>query len=320
MRQYRARLDRAAISRIAIHPRTSVSLLSRLLNVPAMLRFLSGHRAGRSVWDPADDLELTLYASIFGNDFLHYGYFSDPTRDAEQLSLADLKRAMDDYASLLIARVKTDEKVLDVGCGMGGLLARLRSAGAVATGLTPNAAHAAHIRATWPTVPLLETTFEQITLPVAQPFDVVINSESFQYIALDSGMRNVRALLTPNSPTARWLLIDYFRLSEHTKNRSGHLLGEFEAALVRHRFIVAERIDITENVLPSLTYGRMLATRFALPLARFGTEKFFLRRPLLAYLFADRVRAKLANVRLDTLDPDVFCREKRYLLLTLKPA
>jgi len=295
-------------------------LLSRLLNVPAMLRFLSKHRAHRSLWDPADDLELTLYASIFGNDFLHYGYFSDPARDAEQLSLADLKRAMDDYASLLVARVGADERVLDVGCGMGGLLARLQSAGAVPTGLTPNAAQAAHIRTTWPTVPLLETTFEQIKLPVARPFDVVINSESFQYIALDIGMRNVRALLTPNSSTARWLVIDYFRLSDHTRNRSGHLLAEFEAALVRHGLIVSERLDITANVLPSLMYGRMLATRFALPLARFSAEKFFLRRPLLAYLFADRVRAKLDHVRLDTLDPDVFRREKRYLLFTLRPA
>src|SRR5260221_1608602 len=110
-----------------------------MLNSPAMLRFLSKHRAHRSLWDPADDLELTLYASIFGNDFLHYGYFNDPTRDAEQLSLADLKRAMDDYASLLVARVSADETVLDVGCGMGGFLARLQSARAVPTGLRPYA-------------------------------------------------------------------------------------------------------------------------------------------------------------------------------------
>ncbi len=71
-------------------------------------------------------------------------------------------------------------------------------------------------------------------------------------------------------------------------------------------------------MLPTLAYGRLLATRFALPLARFASEKFFLRRPLAAYLFQPSVRARLDAVRFDTLDPDVFRRDKRYLLLTLK--
>jgi hypothetical protein len=82
---------------------------------------------------------------------------------------------------------------------------------------------------------------------------------------------------------------------------------------------VRERVDVTENVLPTLAYGRLLATTFALPLARFASEKFFLRRPLLAYLFQPTVRGKLDAVKLDTLDPDVFRREKRYLLFTIAP-
>jgi hypothetical protein len=103
------------------------------------------------------------------------------------------------------------------------------------------------------------------------------------------------------------------------KNTSGHLLADFEAARQRHGFTVRERLDVTENVLPSLAYGRLLATRFALPLARFGSDKFFLKRPFWGYLFADKVRAKLDGVKLHTLDPGVFRREKRYLLFVLEP-
>ncbi|MGE5161887.1 MAG: hypothetical protein ACM3O5_10305, partial [Betaproteobacteria bacterium] len=72
--------------------------LKRLLNVPALIRHLSRNRAGRSVWDPADDLELALYGAVFGNNFLHYGYFPEPPADPESISLADAKQAMDDYA------------------------------------------------------------------------------------------------------------------------------------------------------------------------------------------------------------------------------
>jgi SAM-dependent methyltransferase len=296
------------------------SILARLLNLPAMLRYLRTHRADKSVWDPADDLELALYGTIFGNNFLHYGYFADPAIDPDTIAFADLKQAMDDYATLLVQRVAAGERVLDVGCGMGGLLARLDQAGARPTGVTPNRAHAAHIKRTWPHIPLIEGTFEAVTTaPGDARFDAVINSESFQYIDLDAGMRNVRALLKPAAEGGRWLNIDYFRLVPGAKNKSGHLLADFEAACERHGFAVRERVDVTENVLPSLAYGRLLATRFALPLARFGSDKFFLKHPFWAYLFADRVRGKLDGVKLDTLDPDVFRREKRYILFVLEP-
>jgi hypothetical protein len=37
-----------------------MSVVTRLLNLPALVRHLWQHRARKSVWDPADDLELAL--------------------------------------------------------------------------------------------------------------------------------------------------------------------------------------------------------------------------------------------------------------------
>lgn len=295
-----------------------MSVLTRLLNLPALVHHLWAHRQRKSVWDPAHDLELALYGAVFGNNFLHYGYFRDPPADPESISLAQVKQAMDDYASLLVERVRPGERVLDVGCGMGGLLARLDAAGAHPTGLTPNRSHAAHIRRQWPQIPLLEGTLESFDPQVrSERFDAIINSESFQYIALDAGIQRVKDFL---APAGRWIVIDYFRLLSGSRNQSGHLLADFEAAIARHGLAVRERIDVTENVVPSLAYARVLAERFALPVAHFFSEKFFLRHPLAGYLFQPTVQEKLSGVRLDTLDPDVFRREKRYLLFTLQPA
>jgi MPBQ/MSBQ methyltransferase len=293
-------------------------VLGRLLNVPALVRYLRAHRAERSVWDPAEDLELQLYGAIFGNNFLHYGYFDPIPPSAESISLADVKRAMDDYASLLVSRVKPGERVLDVGCGMGGLLDRLDRAGAKPVGLTPNRAHADHIRTRWPHVPLIEATFETAQSPLLEPpFDAIVNAESFQYIDLDQGLAKIARLLAPGG---RWIVIDYYRLEPGAKNKSGHVLAEFEAALGRHGLTISERVDVTENCVPSLAYGRLLATRFALPMVRFGAAKLFLKQRLLGYLFDDDLQRKLDGVKLDTLDPDVFRREKRYLLFTVTRA
>jgi SAM-dependent methyltransferase len=265
----------------------------------------------------AHGAELALYGAVFGNNFLHYGYFPNPPANPEDISLADAKQAMDDYASLLVERVQAGDRVLDIGCGMGGLLARLDAAGARPTGLTPNRSHAAHIRAHWPHIPLLEGTLEAFDpRQRSERFDAVINAESFQYIALDAGIERVKGFLAPGG---RWVVIDYFRLRADSKNRSGHLLSDFDAAIARHGLRVIERVDVTENVVPSLAYARVLAERFAVPVAHFFSEKFFLNHPFLGYLFQPSVREKLGKVRLDTLDPEVFKREKRYLLYTLQP-
>ena len=69
----------------------------------------------------------------------------------------------------------------------------------------------------------------------------------------------VKAFLAPNG---RWIVIDYFRLKPDTKNRSGHLLADFDAAVARHGLSVVERVDVTDNVVPSLAYARVLADRF----------------------------------------------------------
>jgi SAM-dependent methyltransferase len=141
--------------------------LTRLLNGPAMLRCLREHRPDKSVWDLTDDLELAHYGTIFDNNFLHHGYFPDQKIDPGTIGFADLNQAMDDYATLLVQRVQPGERVLDVGCGMGGLLARLDQASAQPADVTPNRAHAAHIKRTWPDVSLIDATFETVSAGAA---------------------------------------------------------------------------------------------------------------------------------------------------------
>jgi MPBQ/MSBQ methyltransferase len=288
-------------------------VLLRALNLPALWRH--ARRRPRDVWDPADDLELRLYRSIAGVDYLHYGYFDPIPSDPADISLADVQRAMGRYAELFTARVAPGERVLDVGCGTGGLLGKLAQAGAKPTGLTPNRAHAGYIRERYPGIEVIHSRLEDLDADaLAGGFDVVANAESLQYIDLAAAFRSVFALL---SPGGRWVLTDYFRLRESTRNRSGHLLERFEDALRESPFTARERLDMTDNVLPTLAFAHTLASRIALPLAEFAAERFLARHAVWNYLAGDLARNAIGKIKLDGVDPAVFRRDKRYMLFVL---
>ena len=286
------------------------TIVKRLLNVPALLEHVAKTKRARV--DGSVDPELDLYTEIFRNDFLHAGYFDPIPDDAEKLSFHALKEAMRAYAQLLVDRVAPGQRVLDLGCGTGGLLAMLKAAGAVPTGLTPNPGHAEHIRASQPGVEVIVSGFEALDIDkYAKAFDVVICSESFHNVPLEAGVRNVKQVLKPGG---KWVIIDYYRTRIPAYNRSGHPLGAFREVVARNGFSVTEEIDVTHNTTPSLAFFHAWSSRIALPMVDFAAERYFMKHPVLGYLLGEEFAVRRARVRLDALDPQVFARDKRYLL------
>jgi cyclopropane fatty-acyl-phospholipid synthase-like methyltransferase len=292
-----------------------MTVLTRMFNVPGWLMHKAKQRQNSGIWNPSDDLELQLYQAMFNNNFLHYGYFANPPKNAESISLAQIKQSMENYAELLVERVELSDKVLDVGCGTGGLLVKLKAKGIDATGLTPNLKHLKHIQSLMPEQKIIQCEFEAASPALCEaPFDTVINSESFQYIDMYAGISNVRAMLKPKG---KWLLTDYFRLRSDAKNKSGHLLTEFNTMITKHGFEIVEEVDLTENILPCLLFAKMLVEQIALPNLHFAVNKFFLSHPIAQFIFEPSIKAKLNNIKTHTLDADRFRREKCYKLYVL---
>ncbi len=96
-----------------------------------------------------------LYRKMFGSEFLHVGYFKNAGVPAEDVSLRMLTDAMRDYAELVLQRLRPEDQgktVLDIGCGIGGLMRMMGERGLKPDGVTPTRP------TTWPPAPRRCTT------------------------------------------------------------------------------------------------------------------------------------------------------------------
>ncbi len=296
-------------------------LLRRALN-PAHLwqaaRLQAKRRANRHA---VDAQRLALYARILPSDFLHFGYFDDPERRPEDMSLAEVAAAQTRYAELLIALAAPPDAgpALDVGCGMGGLCRMLRDRGYSPVALTPDRLQAAHVAATLPGVPVIRSKFEEMDeAPHAAAFATVFTSESLQYLDLDVALPRLAALLRPGG---RWVACDFFH-ARPSADRSLHELDPFLARLPAHGWRVTYQRDVTANIRPTLAYIHMWAVRFGLPLMEFAFLRMRRKQPGLHHLAADLLAdlRRLAEKNLETIDPVRFEADKRYVLLVMERA
>jgi cyclopropane fatty-acyl-phospholipid synthase-like methyltransferase len=281
------------------------------------VRLQRGRKAHRHTFD---DAQLALYAKILPSDFLHYGYFDDPQVRPEEMSLADVARAQERYAELLLDLAgDVADPVLDVGCGMGGLCRMLRDRRYKPVALTPDRLQASHIAATLPDVPLIRCKFEALPAEAHRAaYGTVITSESLQYLKLAQALPILQAVLKPGG---RWVACDYFHVRP-SNDRSCHVWDEFTARVADAGWRIASQRDVTAHVLPMLGYIHMWATRFGVPLMQFAFLRLRRKQPALHHLAGGVIELLegLAAKNVDLIDPAQFARHKRYMLCALERA
>jgi SAM-dependent methyltransferase len=287
------------------HPRHAIEILKRLPKRPQEAKFV-------------DDAQLRLYSEILPGDFLNYGYFDDPEIPPEKLCLHDIQQAQIRYGQLLINQIRDRiGQVLDVGCGMGGLLNLLVAQGFSPTALTPNRRQVKYVQSRHPCLPMIHGKFEEIPVEkYRNHFTSVITSESFQYVNLAAGLATMDKILALGG---RWILCDYFRTCPGAR-KSGHLWGDFLQALEKNNWRIVSQKDITRNALPTVRFVYMCGRRIGLPAVDFALEKFHKKRPALHYLFEEiitRTRAYLLD-QLEIINPESFQRDKKYMMLAIE--
>jgi SAM-dependent methyltransferase len=142
-------------------------LLLNFINPIELVNAYRYHKKSSKYDKSAYDLELFLYSKILKNDMLHYGYFEDTNIEVDTISLKTIEEAQINYSQKIIEQISnTDDLILDVGCGMGGLANLLHKKGLKVEALTPDENQIKHVKLNYPNIPCFITQSLKNIIPM----------------------------------------------------------------------------------------------------------------------------------------------------------
>lgn len=292
-------------------------VLKRFLNPVHLTRVIRLQRGRKKVKRVYDDAQLKLYNEILPGDYLHYGYFDDPTIHPLDMTINMIYNAQNRYAEKLVELITDKQRpVLDIGCGMGGLLGLMNQHKLDATGLTPDINQAKHIREKYPNT-LIESRFEDMDgSKYEKHFGTVVTSESLQYLDMAVAFPLIDRILVDGG---KWVACDYFRIGAEGE-KSGHNWKMFTENLAKYGFKITHETDITPNILPTIAYVHHWAANIGVPVKNFALGKLRVKAPGIHYALEEAIPVIEEKLKknIDTVDPKIFAANKRYVLLVME--
>jgi len=180
-------------------------------------------------------------------DHLHYGYW---TNDLE-VNIANLRVAQENFAKFLISHIPDrTHTILDVGCGTGQLAKMLIDMGYQVDCVSPSHFFAEQARALLGNRShIFECFYEQ--LRIGNRYDVILFSESFQYIDIEEALTKTGGLLNRDG---YMLICDFFKKDAPWKSMisGGHPLRIFYDIVSKYPLRLIKDLDITDETAPTI--------------------------------------------------------------------
>jgi len=190
-----------------------------------------------------------IFARYFlKTEHLHYGYWLEGL----DIDIRNLPRAQENHSNFIISNIPDGTRtIMDIGCGAGRFTLKLINLGYQVDCVSPDPMLIKRTRGLLGDKShIFECNFEE--LQTENRYDMVLFSESFQYVDLEKGLQNSLKFLNDNG----YLLIcDFFKTDTEGKSalRGGHRLTEFYDLISNYPFKSAKDIDITRETAPNLT-------------------------------------------------------------------
>jgi SAM-dependent methyltransferase len=185
--------------------------------------------------------------------------------------------------------------ILDVGCGSGQTSKRLIEMGYKVACVSPSPVLSQRVRELLGNSDrVFECRYEQ--LETDDRFDLVLFSESFQYIKVEEALGKTFELLNPTG----WLLIcDVFRkdIQGSSATGGGQRLAKFYKNIENFPFEQVEDLDITERTAPNLDLLDETLRNVVRPIVDSGINFLNGRYPLMSRVLNRLYRRRINSVR-----------------------
>jgi len=160
------------------------------------------------------ELGLRVYKFFLKSEYLHYGYF----KDGLETDVANLRKAQENYAELIFSNIPPGTKtILDVGCGSGKTAGQLVANGYTVDCVSPGQILTAYAKnMLGDQVGFFQCKFEDIVTD--KKYDLVLFSESFQYIPMNKSIPGALKLLNPG---VYIIASDFFHTDHEGRSKLG---------------------------------------------------------------------------------------------------
>ena len=263
------------------------------------------------------DAGLLIGKFFMDTEQLHYGYWpNEKTATAQNFS-----KAQDRHSELIIDNIpSTVNKILDVGSGSGSLAKKLISLGYQVDCVIPSEFLAEKVQQKLDTSSIIHITkFENLN--ISQNYDLILFSESFQYVQLTKSIGKILSILDKNG----YLLIcDVFHknVSGISPMRGGHRLDLFENEIEKTDLTKITDLDITLETAPTWDFLNQFLNEVAIPISAMSHSYMKYKYPKLIKLIKWKYRKKLDKIRKVWLSNELtgenFAKFKSYRLFLYK--
>ena len=263
------------------------------------------------------DAGLLIGKFFMDTEELHYGYWpNDKTATAQNFS-----EAQERHSQLIIENIpKGVKKILDVGSGSGSLAKKIVALGYQVDCVIPSEFLADKVQQKLDGSSKIHITkFED--LDISNNYDLILFSESFQYVHLIKSIDKILSILDKNG----YLLIcDVFHknVSGVSPMRGGHRLDLFENEIEKTDLIKKTDIDITLETAPTWDFLNQFLNEVAIPISDMSHSYMKYKYPKLIRFMKWKYRNRLEKIRKVWLSNELtgenFAKFKSYRLFLFK--
>jgi SAM-dependent methyltransferase len=237
------------------------------------------------------ELGLLIYKFFLKSEYIHYGYF----KDGLEADVANLKKAQENYTELLFSHIpEGTQSILDVGCGSGKTAQQLIAKGYKVDCVSPGQILTNYAKnMLGDTAGFFQCKFEDVITD--KKYDLVMFSESFQYIPMDKSIPGAIKLLNPGGFI---MISDFFKTDPEGKSKLGGGHDYNQWLRIRDSFPVKTLVekDITAETSFTLDIVNQLNKEVLKPVWTSGWALAEDRFPIIIKIIRKFYRKKLTKM------------------------